>query len=131
MLAFNCVRGTGPVYFNDVCTPLADIPRRSSLQAADCGNPLVTKTIICIESKFSDRSAYCMELTSSSSAFFTSVFPYLPPSKHLLHSKPTTCKLVPANPLCIHYMIDDLLHENLRITFKLIFLKETHSASYV
>ena len=26
VLAFNCIRETGPVYFNDVCTQLADIP---------------------------------------------------------------------------------------------------------
>ena len=44
---------------------------------------------------------------SISISFLTSAFPCLPPSTDLLHSIPTTCKLVPANPLCIHYMIDD------------------------
>ena len=48
VLAFNCIHDTCPVYFNDVCTPLADIPGRSSLQAADRGDHLVplTKTKI-------------------------------------------------------------------------------------
>ena len=33
VLAFNCIRETGPVYFNDVCTPLSDIPGCSRLRA--------------------------------------------------------------------------------------------------
>jgi len=31
VLAFSCIRDTGPAKVNDVCTPLADIPARSSL----------------------------------------------------------------------------------------------------
>jgi len=38
VLAFNCIRDTGPDYFNDVCTPIADIPGRSSLRAANLGH---------------------------------------------------------------------------------------------
>ena len=44
VLAFNCIHETGPVYFNDVCTPLADIPGRSSLRAADRGDLLLPAT---------------------------------------------------------------------------------------
>jgi len=43
-LAFHCVRGTCPVYFKDVCVPLAAIPGRTSLRAADLGDPLVPRT---------------------------------------------------------------------------------------
>ena len=48
VLAFNCIRGTGPVYFNDVCVPLASIPGRTCLRAAGRGDLLVpaTKTMI-------------------------------------------------------------------------------------
>ena len=48
VLAFNCIRGTGPAYFNDVCIPLVNIPGRASLRAADCGElfvPLTRTTI--------------------------------------------------------------------------------------
>ena len=44
VLAFNCIRDTGPVYFNDVCTPLADIHGCFSLRAADRGDLLVPST---------------------------------------------------------------------------------------
>ena len=44
VLAFNCIRGTGPVYFNDVCTRLADIPGRACLRAADRGDLFVPTT---------------------------------------------------------------------------------------
>ena len=48
VLAFNCIRGTGPVYFNDVCVPLASIHGRTCLRAAGRGDLLVpaTKTMI-------------------------------------------------------------------------------------
>jgi hypothetical protein len=32
VLAFHCVRGTCPAYFNDVCVPLAAIPGRTNLR---------------------------------------------------------------------------------------------------
>jgi len=35
MLAFHCIRGTCPVYFKDVCVPLAAIPGRTNLRTAD------------------------------------------------------------------------------------------------
>ena len=44
VLAFNCIRGTGPAYFNDVCVPLADIPGRASLRAAERGELFVPST---------------------------------------------------------------------------------------
>jgi hypothetical protein len=46
--AFHCVRGTCPAYFNDLCVPLAAIPGRTNLRAADRGDLLVpsTKTTI-------------------------------------------------------------------------------------
>ena len=44
VLVFNCIRGTGPVYFNDVCVPLASIPGRTRLRAADRGDLLVPAT---------------------------------------------------------------------------------------
>ena len=44
VLAFNCIRESGPVYFNDVCPPLADISGRFSLRAADRGDLLVPST---------------------------------------------------------------------------------------
>ena len=37
-LAFDCIRGLGPQYFNDVCIPLSTIPGRSGLRAADRGD---------------------------------------------------------------------------------------------
>ena len=41
VLAFSCIRGTGPAYFSDVCIPLADIPGRAGLRAADRGDLFV------------------------------------------------------------------------------------------
>jgi len=44
VLAFHCVRNTCPVYFKDVCVPLAAIPRRTILRAADRDDLLVPST---------------------------------------------------------------------------------------
>ena len=44
VLAFNCIRGTGPAYFKDGCIPLADIPGRASLRAAERGELFVPST---------------------------------------------------------------------------------------
>jgi len=44
VLAFNYIRGTGPAYFSDVCTPLANIPGRAGLRAAERGDLLVPAT---------------------------------------------------------------------------------------
>ena len=52
VLAFSCIRGTGPAYFNDVCIPLADIPGRASLRAAEHGDLFVPST----KTKISSRS---------------------------------------------------------------------------
>ena len=35
--AFDCVRGTGPAYFKDVCVPVLDIAARISLSSAERG----------------------------------------------------------------------------------------------
>ena len=44
VLALHFVRGTCPAYFNDVCVPLAAIPGRTNLRAADRGDRLVPST---------------------------------------------------------------------------------------
>jgi len=44
VLAFKCIRDTDPGYINGVFTPLADIPGRSSLRAADRVDLLVPST---------------------------------------------------------------------------------------
>jgi hypothetical protein len=44
VLAFNCIRGTGPAYFNDVCIPLSDISGRAGLRAAERGDLFVPST---------------------------------------------------------------------------------------
>ena len=38
VIAFDCIRGTGPAYFNDVCIPLLNIPGRAGLRSAECGD---------------------------------------------------------------------------------------------
>jgi len=40
----DCVRGTGPAYFKDVCVPVLDIAARSSLRSAERGDLFVPKT---------------------------------------------------------------------------------------
>ena len=40
-LTFDCIRGSGPEYFSDVCTPLSAIPGRSGLRAAERGDLFV------------------------------------------------------------------------------------------
>jgi len=55
---FNCIRDTGPAYFNDVCMPLSDIPGPSSLQITNRGDLLVPST----ETKLGDRSFCIAEL---------------------------------------------------------------------
>ena len=52
VLAFNCICGTGPAYFNDVCIPLANILGRAGLRAAERGDLHVpaTKTKIGVRS---------------------------------------------------------------------------------
>ena len=44
VLAFNCIRGTGPAYFSSVCVPVADIPGRTSLRSAERGDLFVPRT---------------------------------------------------------------------------------------
>jgi len=44
VLSFHCVHGTCPVYFKDVCMPLAAIPGRTNLWAANWGDLLVPST---------------------------------------------------------------------------------------
>jgi hypothetical protein len=43
-LAFDCVRGTGPAYFNDVCVPVADISGRANLRSAERGDMFIPRT---------------------------------------------------------------------------------------
>jgi hypothetical protein len=51
VLAFDCVRGTGPVYFNDVCIRLSDIPGRANLRSAERGELSVPSTNTVIGSR--------------------------------------------------------------------------------
>ena len=44
VLAFDCVHGTGPAYFKDVCVPVSDIAARSSLRSAERGDLFVPRT---------------------------------------------------------------------------------------
>jgi len=47
LTAFDCVRGSGPAYFKDVCIPLADICidcSRSNLRSAQRGDMVVPRT---------------------------------------------------------------------------------------
>jgi len=44
VLAFDCVRGTGPAYFKDVCVPMLDIAAQSSLRSAERGDLFVPRT---------------------------------------------------------------------------------------
>jgi len=44
VLAFDCVRGTGPAYFKDVCVPVLDIAAQSSLSSAERGDFFVPRT---------------------------------------------------------------------------------------
>ena len=44
VLAFDCVRGTGPAYFKDVCVPVSDIAARSCLRSAERGDLFVPRT---------------------------------------------------------------------------------------
>jgi hypothetical protein len=51
VLAFDCVRGTGPTYFNDVCIRLAVIPGRANLRSAERGELRVPSTTTVIGSR--------------------------------------------------------------------------------
>jgi len=42
--AYDCVHGTGPAYFKDVCTPVIDIAGRSNLRSAQRGDMFVPRT---------------------------------------------------------------------------------------
>ena len=44
--AFDCVCGTGPAYFRDVCVPVADIFGQAHLRSAECCDMLVPRTRI-------------------------------------------------------------------------------------
>ena len=44
VLVFDCVRGTGPAYFKDVCVPVSGIAARSSLRSAERGDLFVPRT---------------------------------------------------------------------------------------
>ena len=50
--AFDCVRGTGPAYFKDVCVPVADISGRAHLRSAERRDMLVPRT----RTRFGQRS---------------------------------------------------------------------------
>ena len=41
--AFNCVRGTGPAYFQQVCLPVADVTGQSHLHSAERHDMLVPR----------------------------------------------------------------------------------------
>ena len=51
VLAFDCVRGTGPDYFSDVCIRLADIPGRANLRSAARGELYEPSTTTVIGSR--------------------------------------------------------------------------------
>ena len=42
--AFDCVCGTGPAYFRDICVPVADISGRAHLHSAERCDMLVPRT---------------------------------------------------------------------------------------
>ena len=42
--AFDCVRGTGPAYFKDVCATAVDTSSRANLLSADRGDMFVPRT---------------------------------------------------------------------------------------
>jgi len=63
VLAFHCVRGTCPVYFKDVCVPLAAIPGRTNLRAADPGAIYKNEDWW---PKFLRCSTHCLEFTTTS-----------------------------------------------------------------
>ena len=44
VLAFSCIRGTGPAYFDGVCIPLARIPGRAGLRAFERGDLFIPST---------------------------------------------------------------------------------------
>jgi len=44
LTAFDCVRGSGPAYFTDVCIPVANISSRSNLRSAQYGDMVVLRT---------------------------------------------------------------------------------------
>ena len=44
ILEFDCVSGTGPAYFKDVCVPVSDIAARSALHSAERGDLFVPRT---------------------------------------------------------------------------------------
>ena len=71
VLAFHCVRGTHSAYFKDVCVPLAALPGRTNLRAADRGDWRPPGAIYKNEDwwpKFPPRfSTHCLEFTTTSS----------------------------------------------------------------
>ena len=44
VMAFDCVRGTCPAYFRDVCRPVSTVDARSGLRSADRGDLIVPRT---------------------------------------------------------------------------------------
>ena len=44
VLVFDCVCGTGPAYFNDVCVPVSDIAARRFLRSAERGDLFAPRT---------------------------------------------------------------------------------------
>jgi hypothetical protein len=44
LMTFDCVRGTCPVYFRDICQPMPTVTGRSNLRSADSGDLVVPRT---------------------------------------------------------------------------------------
>jgi hypothetical protein len=44
VMAFDCVRGTCPAYFRDICRPVSTVAGRSGLRSADRGDLIVPRT---------------------------------------------------------------------------------------
>jgi len=44
MMAFNCIRGTCPAYFRDICCPVATVDARARLRSADHGDLIVPRS---------------------------------------------------------------------------------------
>ena len=44
LMAFDCVRGTCPAYFRDICQPVSTVAGRSNLRSADRGDLVIPRT---------------------------------------------------------------------------------------
>ena len=94
--AFDCVRGTGPAYFRDVCVLVADISGQALLRSAERCDMLVPRT----RTRFSQRSFMLQPRSSGTRCLHTCAQPPSVVNSSEMGWRPISSHSLPLSPFC-------------------------------